>query len=267
VRVLNGATGAQVGALRTAAATATSLRVTGLANGTSYDFEVRAVNAQGPGLYSDRSNTVTPAAPVATAPSAPTIGTPVRGNASATVRWTAPTNTGGSAITGYSIRAYVGTGGTVARTVTAGATATSVVVTGLTNGTAYTFDVRAVNAVGTGTASARSVAVTPATAPSAPIIRTASSGVAGGAITATANWSAPTSTGGSAITSYRVTALRMRTDGTVAGTTVATAAPTARSLQMTLPVVNGLYRFEVQAVNAVPATSAPSARSNQVIGR
>jgi len=105
--------------------------------------------------------------PAATAPGAPAVGVPAAGNASATVKWTAPSSDGGSPITGYSVRAYAGTAPTapVVSTTSAGATATSATVTGLTNGTAYTFDVRAVNAVGTSLASARSTAVTPRATP------------------------------------------------------------------------------------------------------
>jgi predicted phage tail protein len=148
----------------------------------------------------------------------------------------------------------------------AGAAATSLVVTGLTNGTAYRFQVAAVNAVGTSAFSALSIAVTPATVPGAPVIGTATAGVAGGAINATARWTPPAATGGSVITGYRVSALRMSAAGAVLATTVSAVQPsTARSLVMTLPVA-GNYRFTVQAVNAVGG-GAQSARSNLVAGR
>ncbi len=240
-----------------------STTITGLTNGTAYTFDVRAVNDVGTSDPSGRSGSVTPVAPVVvTAPGAPAIGAPTAGNASATVRWTAPASTGGSAITGYSVRVYTGTGTTVLRTQAVGV-ATSVVVTGLTNGTAYTFDVRAVNAAGTGTASARSTAVTPAaavtsTAPGAPTIGAPTAGNA----SATVRWTAPASTGGSAITGYSV---RVYT-GT--GTTVlrTQAVGVATSVVVTGLTNGTAYTFDVRAVNAV-GTGAASARSAAVTPR
>ncbi|WP_369793480.1 peroxidase family protein, partial [Terrabacter sp. Root85] len=131
--------------------TATSRLVTGLTNGTLYTFQVAAVNQFGTGPSA--SGTATPVAP--TAPAAPTIGTATPGNASATVRWTAGTN-GGSPITGFSVRVVNAAGTQVGALRPAGAAATSLVVTGLTNGTAYRFQVAAVNAVGTSAFSALS---------------------------------------------------------------------------------------------------------------
>ena len=95
---------------------------------------------------------------VRTAPGAPTMGTPTAGHSSATVRWSAPTN-GGSAILGYRVRAY--TGGKLVTTKLVVGRTQSVVVTGLKNGTAYTFDVAAANRVGLGPVWKRSTAVTP----------------------------------------------------------------------------------------------------------
>ena len=106
-----------------------------------------------------------PAGGYLTVPAAPTIGTATAGNASATVSWTAPTDTGGAPITGYTVQAFAGTSTTAAATVTAAAEATSLTVPGLTNGTGYTFTVAATNAAGTGPASAASNSVTPADRP------------------------------------------------------------------------------------------------------
>ncbi len=74
------------------------------------------------------------------------------------MNWTAPSN-GGSAITGYTVTPYIG--GTAEPATTVGGSATSATVTGLTNGTSYTFTVTATNAVGNGPASAASNSVTP----------------------------------------------------------------------------------------------------------
>ncbi|WP_448621030.1 fibronectin type III domain-containing protein [Geodermatophilus sp. URMC 65] len=232
----------------TASATARSLTVTGLTNGTAYTFTVAATNAVGTGAASARSTAVTPA----TRPGAPAIWTPWRGDASATVRWAAPTNTGGSTITGYTIRTYRGT--TLVKTTTASATARSLTVTGLTNGTAYTFTVAATNAVGTGAASARSTAVTPATRPGAPAIWTPWRGDA----SATVRWAAPTNTGGSTITGY---VIRTYKGTTLIKTT--TASATARSLTVTGLTNGTAYTFTVAAKNAV-GTGSASARSTAV---
>jgi hypothetical protein len=67
VRVVDGATGTRVIALRDTAANAASLNFTGLANGSSVRFQVQAWNAKGMSAVSAHSNAVTPAAGVVTA--------------------------------------------------------------------------------------------------------------------------------------------------------------------------------------------------------
>jgi CotH protein/lamin tail-like protein/fibronectin type III domain protein len=269
VRVLD-STGTQVGALQPAGAGVTSLTVSGLTNGTAYRFQVAATNSVGTGAYSATSNAVTPTGAV-TAPGAPTIGNVSPGNASATVRWTAPASTGGAAITGYQVRVVNAAGSQVGTLRSAGSGATSLVVTGLTNGTAYRFQVAATNSAGTGAYSALSSAVTPtggtATVPGAPVIGTPAQGARGGALTATARWTPPTSTGGSPITGYQVSALRMSSssaNASVLSTTTSNVGASVRQRAFTLAAGN--YRFQVVAVNAVGA-SAPSARSANVVPR
>jgi Ca2+-binding RTX toxin-like protein len=231
--------------------------VNGLTNGTAYSFDVSAYNYAGTGAPSERSAVVVPTGPAA-APGAPTIGAVTGGNGTATVRWTAPASDGGSAITGYEVRAFTGT--TLARTQTVPGTGGSAVVTGLTNGKVYTVEVRAINRVGTGQASARSAAVTPAApavAPGAPTIGTATPANAA----ATIRWTAPASNGGSAITGYTVRAF--------AGAATArtqTVTGTGTSVVVTGLTNKTAYTFEVSATNRV-GTSKASARSAAVTPR
>ncbi len=258
IQVLQG--GAEVRTVTVNSGTATSGLVTGLAPGT-YTFAVSAVNQFGPSPASAASNPVTVAAP-SVLPSAPTALTATRGNGSASLTWTLGAN-GGSPITGYTLQVRTGT--TVVRTQTI-ATNRPFNVTGLTNGTAYNFRLRAITAVGASALSAPSNTVTPATVPGQTRILAPARGAVGGALTAIANWNAPLTNGGSAITSYQVRALRMAANGTtVVGTPVnVTVAGTARTANVQLPAGN--YRFEVRAINAV-GTGAASARSALVAPR
>ncbi|WP_241985742.1 MULTISPECIES: peroxidase family protein [Cryobacterium] len=186
VRVLDSA-GVAVGVDRVVVAGQTSLIVTGLTNGSSYTFQVAATNELGTSAFSAPSNAVTPLVPPAVA-GAPTIGTPTAGVASATVNWTAPAPNGEPEITGYSVRVFSGT--TLVRTQAVTGNVGTVVVTELTNATAYTFDVAAVNAAGTGASSARSAAVTPRAEFVAPTV-TARTPVSGArAVSQTANLNA-----------------------------------------------------------------------------
>jgi uncharacterized repeat protein (TIGR01451 family) len=92
------------------------------------------------------------------------------GNASATIAWTAPANNGGSPITSYTVTASPS-----ALAVTVPATQTGINFTGLTNGTTYSFTVRATNATGNSAPSLPSNAVTPISPQGADIAITMSS--------------------------------------------------------------------------------------------
>ena len=135
----------------------TTLSIPDLTDGSNYYFSVKAYdNNENQVSYSDDSTVIGPylASIPDTVPDAPTIGTATRGNGQATVTFTAPASDGGSAITSYAVTSNPG-----GLTATGGSS--PLTVSGLTNGTSYTFTVTATNAIGTGAASAASNAAVP----------------------------------------------------------------------------------------------------------
>jgi titin len=177
----------------------TPITVTGLTNGTAYTFTVAATNAQGTGPSSSPSNGVTPLGP----PGVPTGVTAKAGNGQATVSFAPPDSNGGSAIKSYTVTSNPGG---IRKT----GTASPITVTGLTNGTAYTFTVTATSALGTGPASVASNSVTPATVAGAPTGVTPK----GRNARATVSFTAPAVNPRSAIKSYMATS---RPEGAVRG--------------------------------------------------
>ena len=158
------------------AVTAETAAITGLTADTGYTVRVRAkagsgTTAEVAGDYV--TNTGTTAADTTTAPGAPTGLTADAGDTTVTLAWTAPSATGGAAITGYEVRRST-TAGTYDDTnpwtaISDSAAAIEYIVTGLTNDTAYFFQVRAVNSVGEGEASNEATA-TPTAAPATPTL-------------------------------------------------------------------------------------------------
>ena len=126
----------------------------GLKGGNSIRSGIFTYDSPGPDPNPGPAPVLTPSTP----PSAPQSVTATAGDTTATVTWQAPASPGSSAITAYQVTSAPGGG-----TCLASAPALTCEVTGLSNGTSYTFTVRALNAAGWSEASAPSNAVTPTT--------------------------------------------------------------------------------------------------------
>ena len=133
----------------TSAGTARTATVGSLTNGTPYSFAVRAVNTVGGGTAATTSATPTA---TATTPGVPRTLTATSGDGQVVLRWTVPASDGGETITRYEHRHKVTSAANFPPTWTSAGTATTATVGSLTNGTPYSFAVRAVNTVGEGTA-------------------------------------------------------------------------------------------------------------------
>jgi len=218
----------------TATSATTSATITGLTNGISYTFTVVAINSLGPSSPSSPSIPVVPA----TVPGTPTSLTATAQSTRVYLSWTAPISSGGSPILSYLIQ--WGGGYT-------SATTTSATITGLTNGTSYTFTVAAINSVGFSPPS--SITTTPFGLSDPPTSVVASPGSAQAEI----SWVDPPPCG-LPILSYQATA-------SPGGQTTTSASSPAIITGLT----NGIsYTFTVVATNSL-GNSVPSSPSLPVV--
>jgi hypothetical protein len=242
--------------------TARTATVGGLANGASYQVRVTAANAVGASPDAVSAPVITTALP-----GAPTIGAVVAHVRTVSASWLAPADNGGSPITSYMVTA-VNTVNGASTVLIAPPTARGATVGGLVNGGRYLIRVAATNAAGVGLPAWSGAVTTPNVPGIVRILPAASGSITDRAvISATANWLPPLSTGGSVVTRYRVIAYRFSGARLVSSKAWPVMLPgTARSLKFGGLLARGVYRFRVQAVNAVGA-GAWSAYSTAVVAR
>lgn len=172
--------------------TASPLVISSLVNGSTYQVKLRAVNVQGSGIASTALSAVP-----ATTPGAPTITRLEPADGQLAIVIGSPANNGGASVINYE---YSLDGGVNWVTRSPASVVSPWSITGLSNGTAYSMMLRAVNVQGIGVASA-STSGTPASLPSAPTISSITRPIAGQSLEVA--FVAPLSNGGAPLTTYQ----------------------------------------------------------------
>lgn len=232
--------------------------VTGLPNGIAQSITLRAVNDVGVSGSSSVVN-VTPVA----LPGPPTVTSIDWDDTTVSIHFTPPVSDGGAPITTYEYS--LNAGGSWNPRADGGTTTSPLVVGGLTTGTTYAFDLRAMNSAGGGATQADPIIVTPGaphTPPAPPPVYAAGAPTGVVAIAgdgrATVRWSPPSDTGSFPVTTYQVTAAP-------SGATCLTTTTTC-TIDGLIP--GGTYAFTVRALNGAgwgPA-SEPSPEITLPIG-
>lgn len=220
--------------------TTASITLSSLTQGTGYYFRITAANTWGVGAaLTSRAYIPGPV------PRAPTSLTGTPSNGSVLLSWSSLTET--STIRNYAIEYSDNSGVSYMNFDHPESTATSINVTGLTNGSGYLFRVRAFNDAGFGPWVVSS-SVTPRTVPSAPSSVNITSTIS----TYSLSWTAP-SNGGSAITDYEI---EYSSTSGASWSTYADGTSTLTSATITGLTSNTNYIFRVTARNISGAGSA-----------
>ncbi len=228
--------------------TSTTYPDTGLDPATTRHYRVSAINAQGTGPVSNTANATTDG----DVPGRPTgLSATAQGENQINLAWIAPSDDGGSAITGYRIEVSSTRGATwtdlVANT---GSTSTTYPHTGLSAGDTRHYRVSAINAIGVGSPS-REASATTQDVPDRPRNLTASPN---GQTRIDLAWDAPTSNGGSPITGYRID---ISSNGGAAWVVhVANSNSSATSYMHEDLTAGTTWHYRVFAINASGTSSA-----------
>ncbi len=238
--------------------TSTTYTHTGLLPATTYHYRISAINAAGTGNPSNIDNATTDAASVPDAPAGLTAT--ASGSTQIHLSWTAPSNDGGAAISGYRIVMSTDAGANwsdlVANTESSATTYTH---TGLPEGATRHYRVYAINSIGESNPSNVANATTGAaiTRPGAPAELTAA---ASGRTQIHLSWTAPTNNGGTAITGYRI---EISADaGSNWSNLAANTESSATTYTHTGLPESATRHYRVYAINSVGESADPSNVAN-----
>ena len=222
-----------------------------LVNGTTYFFQIAAVNSIGTGNYSTTIDATT------TVPDAPTnLRATVVSEMEINLSWDAPSEDGGSAITGYDLEFSADGNGSWTDLTTSVTTTSFSDNTGLTVGSTRHYRVAAINNVGTGEYSTTTDAML--MVPGVPTNLTAT------AVSETQinlSWDAPSEDGGSAITGYD---LEFSANGNEPWIDLTTSGTTT-SFDDTGLTAGNTRHYRVAAINAV-GTGTYSEEASATVG-
>src|SRR3989475_3854040 len=208
--------------------------------------------------YYSTSSTTTPP-PLPTPPGSPTGLTATTVSSSQiNLSWTAPTNNGGSTITGYKIERSTD-GGTTWNIILASTSHSWYSDYFLSASTTYTYRVSAINAIGTSSSSSTASATTsPATVPDQP--RYLNATIASPS-QINLSWWKPVNSGGSAITGYKI---ERSTDGGTTWNTIVANTGIAQYINYysnTGLLSSTTYTYRISTINAI-GTSLPSSTAS-----
>ena len=222
--------------------TGTSYTHTGLTGGRTYYYQARSVDSNGVmSAWSGQVNATVLSSPNI---SAPTSFTAARGDQMITLNWAAPASVAGLTLAGYEYR-YAASTGTLPATWTNVGNVTTTSIAGLTNGTTYNFELRAVSTTDA-KGDVATASATPSTMPDAPVL-TATEGYR----LVMLSWTAPENNG-AAITAYHVEMLNTQNQWVAEASLPGTATSyTDRGLND-----SAVYTYRLIAENVAGRSSA-----------
>ena len=183
---------------------ATSGIITGLADATRYDVQVRARHSAGNSPWSVSASAITNDAVNPSVPGRPAAPTVDGGNLQLSVSWSPPSSDGGGRITHYQLQHRTGSGAWTTGSELAASPRSATISNNLVASTAYQVQVRAKNSAGWGSWSPSGTDTTDAPGRVTVPGRPAAPSVDGGNLRLSVSWSPPSSNGGGRITHYQL---------------------------------------------------------------